>query len=272
MAAFALLGLSIALGVVALAGLRPWATTSVVPNLSVAPGIGVALGDAAVVARAGSPGAGTGGVAAPGPAGTVSAPVAVATPAPEPRISQPVLAVSPGRPLTVSAPAPVASPPPSEPAAPAPAPVAVTPVPAAEQAPPQPVVATVGNGGPGSPSSPGRPVASGVDGPEPEQACEGDEYVITVTFEEGGDGTGDVDYELAEADILVQRLVAGGNETEAELRGDLSDVRSLVAALVAEGNCVQVDVVPVAAGPVGEEPEAGGDIVDPGEMPEPALP
>jgi hypothetical protein len=266
MAAFALLGLSIALGVVALIGLRPWATTSVVPNLSVSPGTGVALGDATVVARASSPSAGTGGIAAPRPAGTVSAPVAVATPAPAPRATRPVLAVSPGRPLTFSATAPVASPPAPEPAAAAPAPVAVTPMPAAEQAPPQPVVATTGNPGSGSP---GGPVSSGVDGPEPEPACEGDEYLITVSFDEGTVGE-EADYELAEADILVQRFGADGSETDAQLRGDLSDVRSLIATLVAEGNCVGLEIGTAAGGGV---PSGGtSQVVVPPEGTPPPVP
>jgi hypothetical protein len=264
MAAFALLGLAITLGAVALIGLRPWATTSVVPNLSVSPGIGVALGDAAVVARAASPGAGTGGIAAPHPAGEVFAPVAVAAPVPGPNSPRPVLAVSPGRPLTVSASAPIESPPAPGPA-PAPAPVAVTPVPAPEQAPPQPVVAVAGN--PGL-SSPGGPISSGVDGPEPEPACEGDEYVITVTFEEveGEEG----DREEAEADIVVRQIDPDGSEPEVQLRGDLSDVRSLIATLLAEGNCVHLEAGTAAGG--GVPSDGTSQVVVPAEGTPPPAP
>ena len=53
------------LGAVALAGLRPWATTIGGSDLSPSPGIGAALGDATAVARAGSPGAGTAGLPLP---------------------------------------------------------------------------------------------------------------------------------------------------------------------------------------------------------------
>jgi hypothetical protein len=128
-------------------------------------------------------------------------------------------------------------------------------------------VATVDNGSPGTS---GRPGTSVVGGGEPEQGCEADEYVIAVTFEEV-EGE-EVDYELAEADILVKRLGADGNETEVALRGDLTDVRNLVATLVSEGNCVQVDVVPPGGEPVEGAWEAGPDVTVPGDVEEPALP
>ncbi len=90
-----------------------------------------------------------------------------------------------------------------------------------------------------APGASGGPVTSGVGGLDPEQGCEGDEYRITVTFEEV-EGE-EVDYEEAEADIVVRQIGADGSETEVQLRGDLSDVRSLIATLVAEGNCVQLE-------------------------------
>jgi hypothetical protein len=128
-------------------------------------------------------------------------------------------------------------------------------------------VATVGSDSPGAS---GRPGTSVVGGGEPEQSCEADEYVITVTFEEA-EGE-EVDYELAEADILVKRLGVDGSEDEVILRGALSDVRSLVATLVSEGNCVQVDVVPAEGEPAEGVSEAGPDVTVPGEVAEPALP
>ena len=127
-------------------------------------------------------------------------------------------------------------------------------------------MATVGNGSPGTSGRPGTSVVGG----GPEQSCEADEYVITVTFEEiGGE---EVDYELAEADILVKRLEAGGSETEVTLRGDLSDVRSLVATLVSEGDCVQVNVVPPEGELTEGAPEAEPEVAVPGDVVEPALP
>ena len=109
MAAFALLGLSIALGVVALAGLRPWATSSVVPSLSLSPAIGAGLDDANVVARAASPEVGNGGtVALVSPVGA-SSPGGVRVPGQDASAS-PVLAVAPARALSVAEPEPPSSP------------------------------------------------------------------------------------------------------------------------------------------------------------------
>jgi hypothetical protein len=234
--------LEILLGVVALVGLRPWATTSVAPDLSVWPGIDAAVGDSAVVAEAAPSASGTGGIAAPRSTPTVSAPAPAPVPTPERHAAQPLLAVSAGRALIAAAPSPVASPPAPEPA-PSAEPVAATPAPAPEAAPASPpVVASVPSGAPGTS---GGPVTSGVGGPEPEQSCEGDEYLITVTFEEveseeiEGEES---DHEEAEADIVVRKIGTDGSETEVKLRGDLSDVRSLVATLVAEGNCVDLEI------------------------------
>jgi hypothetical protein len=122
-----------------------------------------------------------------------------------------------------------------------------------------------------SPGTVGRPGTSVVGGGASEQSCEGDEYVITVTFEEA-EGE-EADYEEAEADILVQRLEADGSATELRLRGDLTDVRDLVATLVSEGNCVQVDVEPLpGVGPGEEASDAGDEAAEPGDVAESALP
>jgi hypothetical protein len=258
-----------------MAGLRPWATSSVAPNLSLAPGIGVALGDSTVVARAGSSGVGTGGVAAPHSPVEVSAPVVASVP--KQGAAQSVPAVSPGRPLQAAAPEPVSPPPVSEPA-PLPEPVVATPMPAAapEQAATPPLVAAVPSGTPGTAGGPGTSV---VGGGEAEQPCGGDEYVITVTFDQAEGEAEEEGYWQAEADIVVQRLGADGSEAELQLRGDLTDVRNLVGTLVSEGNCVQVDVVPPEGGPGEEVPEAGTEpatpgvaAAEPGEPAEAALP
>jgi hypothetical protein len=266
MAAFALLGLSIALGAVALTGLRPWATSSVAPDLTLSPAIGVALGDAAVVAQAGSPEVGNGGTAAPVSTTTVSSPAGVAAPRRQASAS-PLLAVAPARALSVSEPAPAPSTPAPEPT-PSPEPAVPTPAPAVEPAPalavaPQPAA-------PGAPATSGGPSTAGVGGGELGPSCEGGEYVITVSFEEE---PGDEGYGQAEADILIQGAGADGSEEKLELRGDLSDVHGLVETLVSEGACVQVDIVPFSEGePSPEAFEPDVPPAEPGDAAEVALP
>jgi len=231
----------------------------------------VALGDSTAVARAESSALGTGGTTAPKSPAVASAPVAV--PAPKQHASNPVLAVSPGRPLQASAPVPVSSPPVSEPS-PSPEPVAATPEPLPAQAPAPPLATTVANGAPGTAGAAGAaggPGTAGVGRGEPEQSCEGDEYVVTVTFEEAEDEEEEV-YGLSEADILIQRLGADGSEDELDLRGDLTDVRSLVATLVSEGNCVQVKIEPFEGGVTGEAVEPGSGAAEPGNPVESVLP
>jgi hypothetical protein len=259
--------LAILLGVVALAGLRPWATSTIAPTMIPSPGISAALGEATVVARGGSPRVGTGGVAAPVSPAKVSAPVAVSVPKRRASHSQPTLAVSAGRAVRAATPGPVSAPPAPAPG-PSPEPVVAPPAPPAAQAPATPLVASAPVGSPGTA---GRPGTSVVGGGAPEQSCEGDEYVITVTFEElEGE---EVDYEEAEADILVQRQEADGSTTDLQLRGDLTDVRDLVATLISEGNCVRVDVEPLpGAGPEEEVAGAGDEAVEPGEVAEAVLP
>ncbi|HXS34371.1 MAG TPA: hypothetical protein VN758_11430 [Solirubrobacterales bacterium] len=129
-------------------------------------------------------------------------------------------------------------------------------------------MATVDNGSPRTSGRPGTSVVGG--GGEPEQSCEAGEYVITVTFE-GVEGE-EVDYELDEGDILVKGVGADGSETEVALRGDLTDVRNLVATLVSEGNCAQVNVVPPGGEPVEGASEADADAAESGEAAESALP
>jgi hypothetical protein len=256
------------LGIVALAGLRPWATSSIAPTLIPSPGASTALGDATVVARGGSPGVGTGGIAAPASPAKVSAPVAVSTPKPGASRPGPVLAVSSARAVQAAKPVPAAAPPASEPS-PSPDPVAATPAPSAAQAPAAPLVASAPPSG--SPGATGRPGTSVVGGGEPEPSCEGDEYVITVSFEEAEGEEGDD--EEAEADILVQRLEADGSTIDLNLRGDLTDVRDLVATLVSEGNCVHVDVAPLPGADSEEEVAgAGEEAAEPGDVAEAALP
>jgi hypothetical protein len=109
-----------------------------------------------------------------------------------------------------------------------------------------------------------------VGGGELGPSCDAGEYVITVTFEEEA---GEEGYGQSEAEILIQGVGADGSEEELELRGDLSDVHSLVETLVSEGSCVRVDIVPFGEGESPPEVvEPGAAPVDPGDDAEPALP
>lgn len=240
------------LGAVALAGLRPWETDSVGPNLAIAPGLGVALGDSVEVAPAPAPAPGTVADARVAPA---SPSILAAEPAAAPRPSEgdaaPVLAVSPGRAVATAGFEPDPQPAPAVPAPaspPAPQPIAQAPAPAAE---PAPVVATVpvrGAGGAGTPGTAGTPPGGEV---EPPQSCEGDEYLITVTF-----ASPEAELEDSPVSILLQRIASDGSESELELEGDLSDARALIDLLSSEeGNCVQVEYLPFDE--VESDPEAG---------------
>ncbi len=259
--------MSIALGAVALAGLRPWATSSVAPNLTLSPAIGVALGDAAVVAQASSPEVGNGGTAAHVPTAAVSPPAGVAAPRRHASAS-PVVAVAPARALSVSEPAPAPSTPAPEPA-PSPEPAVPTPAPVTEPAPESALAVAPQPAAPGAPATSGGPSTAGVGGGELGPSCEG-EYVITVSFEEE---PGDEGYGQSEADILIQGVAADGSEEELELRGDLSDVHGLVETLVSEGACVRVDIVPFGEGePSPEVVEPGAVPAEPGDAAEATLP
>jgi hypothetical protein len=125
---------------------------------------------------------------------------------------------------------------------------------------------STGGGGPGG------PIASG-GGPEPE-SCEGDEYLVTVTFlgEEPEEPVG----EESPVEILLQRLNEDGSvEDELTLEGDLADAQRLVLKLSSEGSCVEVEIAqPDEDGESEEEEEAPevGEEEAPAELPEPASP
>jgi hypothetical protein len=90
----------------------------------------------------------------------------------------------------------------------------------------------VGTGG----GSTGGPVAAG-GGPGLE-SCEGDEYVIAITFLDE-----ESTVEEAPVAIVLERFSEDGTIEELQLEGDLADARSLAATLSAEGNCVRLEVV-----------------------------
>ena len=256
---------------VALVGLRPWATTSLVPNLRLSPGLGLALGDSAVVARAGSVGVADASVAGPGSSTVVAEPVTVSAAGEPPaeRGPHPALGVSEGRPLQSSGTTPISSPPvepPSTPPSetePVTEPVAAAPEPPSAPASTPPLTAGVENGPQGGPST---AVVDGVD--ESGQGCEGDESAVTISFdiEEIGGGQ-------ADGDILIRAFGSDGSESELHLKGDLNDVRDLGDMLVSEGNCVQVEVEPFQEGdPAPEASETGTDAAELGDTLEPAVP
>jgi hypothetical protein len=243
------------LGVVALAGLRPWATTTVTPHLAVAPGLGAALGESAEVAPA--PASGPGGVAAPhlvhaGPAVVAAKPVPVSG-AGQGK-AHPVLAVSAGSAVAQAEPnsvpnIPSVPPPPSSPEA---QPVAAAPAPAPVDSPVPVAAAPVQVAGVESPPPRGPATAgSGTLPPPPQAACEGDEYVVTLSFE-----SLETAEEESGTEILVQRLASDDDESEFHLEGTLSDAHALIDLLVSEGNCVQVVEPPAAGEPAAEIPLA----------------
>jgi hypothetical protein len=150
------------------------------------------------------------------------------------------------------------------------------------EAPPEgassPVTTPVSTSG-GSPEGPvasGGPITSG-GGPAPE-SCEGDEYLLTVTFLDEEPVT-----EESPVEILLQSFNEDGSvDDELRLEGILSDARSLVLKLSTEGGCVEVEIArPDEEGESGEEvsgeseeevPEAGEEVAEPAELPEPTSP
>jgi hypothetical protein len=252
-----LLAVTLMLGALGLFSSRPWETTSLAPSVAVEPGLGAALGESVEVVPAGGPGIAAVHVAGGVAAGLAAEPVAVSKP--EGDSSGPLLAVAAGRAVAQSRVAPAPSTPPEPPVAPAPEaqPVVAVPQPAAA-APPAttapPVVASTGSGAPGT---------SGVvipgGGAEYPPACEGDEYTFTVTPK-----AEDPLSEESALDILVQRSARDGSESELRLEGDLGDVRSLVSLLISEGNCVDVQFVPLVSEPPSEAPQPALEAVEPG--------
>jgi hypothetical protein len=96
------------------------------------------------------------------------------------------------------------------------------------------------------------PVAAGGKPPVFE-SCDGDEYVIAVTFLDG-----EATVEEAPVEIVLTKLNEDGTTDELQLEGDLSDARALAATLEAEGNCVTVEIAqPEGDERAGEVPETG---------------
>ncbi|HEX3609215.1 MAG TPA: hypothetical protein VHU14_06035 [Solirubrobacterales bacterium] len=106
------------------------------------------------------------------------------------------------------------------------------------------------------------------------ESCEGDEYVIAITFLDEGST------EEAPVDIVLKRLSENGTGDELQLEGDLGDARALAATLEGEGNCVKLEIArpeeesveevpgaseeaPGVRGVSEEVPESGDEVVEP---------
>lgn len=268
--------LLVALGLAALLTLQPWEANSVAPQLSVAPGLGVGLGDSVVVSRnrqlAVAP-------AQPATGATprfVAAGVAVDKGEPQPR-----LGIAAAR-VVVASPRPGApsqgSPQPSQPEsipAPPPSPVPAA-VPVAVPPPPvEPVVAppTRGAGG----GTPG-PVAAGggAEGggtAEVLEVCEDDNYTLPLSPVEGAEGS-----EVPPPVVARDLTVYFGSSTEGAgfylvlFDGQPIEIRDDPVLVEPGKSCAQIDLGPL----LGESIEAGTELhveaVTLGEALEPVVP
>jgi len=247
----------VAIALFVLWGLRPWENNSAEPR-EVPLGIEAAVGGgkALPVPSTAHVGAGVEAPAGPGvqPAQRASGDVGPG-PNPSPARSPSNVAVVPARAVAVAET-------PSSPTGSAPESGAGEEVPSVgttagevpPEGPPSPVAAPVGTGG----GSAKGPVAAGGKPPVVE-SCEGDEYVIAVTFLDE-----ESTVEEAPVEIVLTKLNEDGTTDELQLEGDLSDVRALASTLEAEGNCVTVEI----AQPEGEESseevsEAGEEASEP---------
>ena len=269
-----------ALALVVLWGLRPWEGNTDPHEVPL--GIEMAVGGGKALPVASTAGVGAGMAVAVEPKvqaaqrATVGA-ASTPSPAPNSHGSPATIVVAPARAIAVAeAPSPPGGPVPKSGAGEEVPSVGTT----VGEVPPEgtssPIATPTGTGG--EPSSKG-PVTAGAKPPVLE-SCEGDEYVITVTFldEESTAPT----VEETRVEIVLERLNEDGSTDELQLEGDLGDARALASTLEAEGNCVKLEIaqpdeegaeeeaeVPAA----GEEvPRSGEEAVKPTESPVPVSP
>ncbi len=235
---FSLLGFTVVLALIALAGLKPWQGDSVEPHLRL-PGLEADVGNSVALP--------------PGPVALVADATAAPQGAKLARADRKsseaegpatALAVAPAQAVAVAGT-------PAEPGSPEPETGTGNEVPSdgatAVEAPPEgtslPVSAPASTGGEVGPR---RPVAA--SGPALE-SCEGDEYVIAIVLSpDGAEG------EEASVEIVLQRFNEDGSIDELVLEGSLLDARSLALQLSSEGNCVYLE----AGAPAGEEVPSDG--------------
>lgn len=261
LAVFGLPALSVAIALFVLWGLRPWEDNSADPHevplgIETAVGSGEAL-PAASAARVAA------GVAVPAGPGVQAAQRvrgdAGTSPSPSPVSSAATAAVGSEQAIAVA----------EVPSSPSPA----APESGGGEEVPS-VGATTGEAPPEGTSSPAAtpagtdggsskgPVTTGVKPPVLE-SCEGDEYVITITFLDE-----ESTVEEAPVDIVLERLNEDGSTDELQLEGDLGDARALASTLEAEGNCVTVEIAQPegeSAEEEAEEPRASEEVPEPGE-------
>jgi hypothetical protein len=250
LAVVSVIALLVALGVGALAILQPWETDSVAPLLSVAPGLGVGVGDSVVVSRDRQLAVEPAQPAAGGAPRFVAADVAIDKGEPQPRlgIAAARVVASPrlGGPSQ-------GSPQPSQPEptpAPQPAPVPVA-VPVAAPPPPvEPVAAPptrgAGGGTPGPVVSGGGAEGGGTG--EILQVCEGDSYTLPLSPVEGTEGS-EVPPPVATHDLTVY---FGSSSEGAGFYLVLFDGLPVEPGK----SCAQVDLGPL----LGESIEAGTEL------------
>jgi hypothetical protein len=262
LAVFGLPALSVAIALFVLWGLRPW-EDSTEPH-EVPLGIEATVGDGKALPVPSTAHVGAGAPVSAGPRAQAARRTSggtVPSPNSSPASSPSNVAVAPARGVAVAEV-------PSSPAAPAPESGRDEEVPTvgttAGEVPTEETsssAATPAGSGGGSQG----PVAAGAKPPLFE-SCEGDEYVIAVTFldEESA-------MEEAPVSIVLERLNEDGTTDELKLEGDLSDARALALRLEAEGNCVEVEIARADGEESAEEvPGAGEEAPESSGTPEPS--
>jgi len=208
LAIVSLIALLVALGIAALIALQPWAANSTAPQLSVAPGLGIGLGDSVVVALAPE------GDVADARIARAGKPTFIDKPAPT-REPGPVRELAVARARPVAHPKPVAAPvrPPRPPSPRSPSQPQATPVsvptpapvssPESSPAPSTQVVASNGNGLQG-------PIAGGAEVGSTTgvvQVREGDEYAFSFSF-----SAEPIAYRMPGDDNLIVRFIGEASE------------------------------------------------------------
>jgi hypothetical protein len=274
LAIVSVIALLVALGLAALLVSQPWKADLVTPHLSVAPRLGIGLGDAAVV----SPGRRL-AVAPAQPA--AAAPRFVAAAATAEGDSQPRVGLAAAR--VVTAPDSVRAPagPPGQPAPEAPAPAPPMPVTAPPPAsasvpvslpPPTPVLAGSGGEAPGPVAAGGGTVEGGAAGVI--EVCEGDDYTLAIPPSEETEGIEAPPVDLARHDLTV--YFANADEGEGFylvfLDGLPVEIGDEPVAAESARRCARIDLGLL----LGESIEAGAEIrieaVTLDEEMEPAVP
>jgi hypothetical protein len=234
------MGLAVVFCLIALLGLKPWEPEESVPRLE-PPALEIGVGESVPLPTVSPAVAVVQAAVAPGRAALVDSASARpqghqggqgggdATPAVS--VGRAVAVAAPATPSPAPGPAPPSPAPEAQPVAPAGPEVASAPVPT-----PTP-----------EPGSQGGPVRAGTPGSPEGESCEGDEYVLTITFpddEEAATGPFAETSDESPVKIVLQRIAADGSVDELELEGDLGDARSLVLELTSEGACVQIVLSP----------------------------